>query len=79
METNRCRLLADAEYFESRISKLEGAGDLGDNIVNLIKAKPIISESGEIKTSVEKSKQSEDKGRKEPTEPAQSNEEKEKT
>lgn len=38
------RMLADAEYFNSRISKLDGAGDLGEHILNLVKAKPIVSD-----------------------------------
>ena len=39
------RMLADAEYFNSRISKLDGAGDLGEHILNVVKAKPIVSDS----------------------------------
>jgi vacuolar protein sorting-associated protein 54 len=38
------RLLADAEYFNARISKLDGAGDLGSHILNVVKAKPIVSD-----------------------------------
>ena len=38
------RILADAEYFSSRISSLDGAGDLGEHIVNVVKAKPIVSD-----------------------------------
>ena len=36
------RISADAEYFNSRISKLEGAGDLGEHIVNVVKAKSVL-------------------------------------
>lgn len=45
-------MLADAEYFNSRISKLEGAGDLGDQLVNIIRAKAIISDAK--RSSIEK-------------------------
>jgi vacuolar protein sorting-associated protein 54 len=38
------RMLADAEYFNSRISKLDGAGDLGEHILNVVKAKPVVSD-----------------------------------
>lgn len=37
-------MLADAEFFNSRISKVGGAGDLGQHLVNIIDAKPIITE-----------------------------------
>ena len=48
-------MLADAEYFNLRISKLDGAGDLGDHIVNLIRAKTVASEAGAAKRpSIEK-------------------------
>ena len=36
-------MLSDVEYFDSRISKLDGAGGLGPHIVNVVKAKPIIT------------------------------------
>lgn len=38
------RMLADAEFFNSRISKLDGANDLGEHILNVVKAKPIVSD-----------------------------------
>ena len=38
-------MLADAEYFNSRISKLEGAGDLGEQVVNMIRAKGVINDA----------------------------------
>ncbi|KAG9792241.1 GARP complex component, partial [Aureobasidium melanogenum] len=37
------RVLADAEFFKSRISKIEGAGDLGEHIVNIVQAKEVAS------------------------------------
>jgi vacuolar protein sorting-associated protein 54 len=49
------RLLADAEFFSNRISRLDGAGDLGDYIVNVVKAKAItIDPSAAKRTSMEK-------------------------
>jgi len=36
-----CRLLADARYFDSRISKIDGAGDLGQEIVRVVQAKTV--------------------------------------
>ncbi|KAI9676448.1 MAG: Vacuolar protein sorting-associated protein 54 [Caeruleum heppii] len=35
------RLLRDAEYFRQRLSKLDGAGDLGDYVVNIVQAKTV--------------------------------------
>jgi vacuolar protein sorting-associated protein 54 len=42
-------MLADAEYFNARISKLEGAGDLGEHIINVVRSKAITSETGAAK------------------------------
>ena len=54
------RMLADAEYFDSRISKLEGAGDLGGHVINVVRAKAIISEGGTAKRpSIEKPQEEE--------------------
>lgn len=36
------RLLRDAELFESRIGSIEGAGDLGTYVVNIVKEKAIV-------------------------------------
>ncbi len=38
-------MLADAQYFDSRISKLEGAGDLGLHIVEIVKNKTVVADS----------------------------------
>lgn len=35
------RLLADAEFFKTRISKIDGAGDLGDEIVKVVQGKSV--------------------------------------
>ena len=34
-------MLRDAEHFKARIGSLEGAGDAGDYIVNLVKGKSV--------------------------------------
>lgn len=34
-------MLRDAEFFRSRISKLEGAADIGDHLVTIITAKSV--------------------------------------
>lgn len=34
-------MLQDAEYFNKRIGSLDGAGDTGDYIVNLVREKPV--------------------------------------
>jgi vacuolar protein sorting-associated protein 54 len=34
-------MLRDAEYFRSRLSKLDGAGDIGDMIVGIVEGKSI--------------------------------------
>jgi ribosomal protein L12E/L44/L45/RPP1/RPP2 len=36
-----CRLLADAEFFQSRISKIDGSADLGEQIVKVVQAKSV--------------------------------------
>ena len=47
-------MLADAEYFSSRISKLDGAGDLGMHIVEIVKNKTIIADPQPQSPSTEK-------------------------
>lgn len=37
------RLVADAQHFEARLSKLDGTGDLGEHILNLVKNKEVSS------------------------------------
>lgn len=52
-------MLADVEFFNARISKLDGAGDLGPRLVDIVKKKPILDDSqqsqpnlpGEVDTS----------------------------
>ncbi len=36
-----CSMIRDAEFFKSRISKLEGAADLGDSIMNIVNSKTV--------------------------------------
>lgn len=38
-------MLADAQYFNNRISKLEGAGDLGSRIVEIVRSKMVTADS----------------------------------
>jgi len=53
-------MLADAEYFDSRISKLEGAGDLGGHVVSVVRAKAIIGGASAAKRpSIEKPREEE--------------------
>ncbi|TAQ83861.1 hypothetical protein B7494_g7822 [Chlorociboria aeruginascens] len=40
-EVGQERMLRDAEYFNSRIGGLDGAGDAGDYIIKLVKEKPV--------------------------------------
>ena len=35
------RMLHDTEFFKSRISKIDGAGDIGDYLVNIVNAKAV--------------------------------------
>lgn len=44
-------MLRDAEVFESRLSKIEGSGDLGSHIVDIVKSKPIGGNIGATTTS----------------------------
>lgn len=46
-----CRLVADAQFFESRLSKLEGAGDIGEHILNVVKNKEVVSVSSPATTA----------------------------
>lgn len=40
-EVAQKRMLRDAEYFKARLGGLDGAGDTGEYIVNLVKEKPV--------------------------------------
>jgi vacuolar protein sorting-associated protein 54 len=47
------RLLADAEFFNSRISRIDGSGDLGEQIVKVIQAKTVSSSAPPPQQSTE--------------------------
>ena len=34
-------MIRDTEFFKSRISKIEGAADIGDHLVSIVKAKAV--------------------------------------
>ena len=38
-------MLRDAEGFRSRLSKLDGAGDIGDHVVSIVNAKTIAEQA----------------------------------
>ena len=40
------RMLRDAEFFRSRLSKLDGAGDIGDYVVSIVNAKTVAEQTG---------------------------------
>ncbi|KAL2001344.1 hypothetical protein VTN02DRAFT_1861 [Thermoascus thermophilus] len=44
-EAGRQRMQSDIEFFSSKISKIDGAGDLGDHLLQVVKAKTITPES----------------------------------
>lgn len=48
-------MLRDAEFFRSRISKLEGAADIGDHLITIITAKPVAEKSKPPETNQVKS------------------------
>lgn len=45
------RMMADAQFLNSRISKLEGAGDLGSHIVEIVKNKEVAVDSQQSQPS----------------------------
>jgi hypothetical protein len=47
----RNRMLQDAEVFQSRLSKLDGFGDIGDHIVSVVKSKRVTGSSGSDATN----------------------------
>ncbi|EEP79113.1 conserved hypothetical protein [Uncinocarpus reesii 1704] len=52
-ETARQRMLSDAQFFKSKVDKLDGAGDLGDHLVGVIKSKTIVSPPARTSSSSE--------------------------
>lgn len=55
-------MLRDAEYFRSKITKLDGAGEVGDYVVSVVnnKAGPVLNDNGTASTSVPKTPQTTD-------------------
>ena len=41
-------MLRDAELFRSRLSKLDGAADVGDHIVNVVNSKVAVAENAAV-------------------------------
>lgn len=44
-------MLSDVQFFKSRIDKLDGADDLGDHLVSVVKSKTIIGLPASIPSS----------------------------
>ena len=40
-------MLRDTEFFKSRICKIDGAGDIGDYLVNIVNAKSVVDQPGQ--------------------------------
>ena len=38
-------MLRDAEFFRSRLSKLDGAGDIGDYVISIVNAKAVAEQT----------------------------------
>ncbi|KAL6722030.1 hypothetical protein ACLMJK_001135 [Lecanora helva] len=57
------RLLRDANFFESRISKLDGAADTGDHLVAVVKGKAISEKLDSLKTGDSKAGDTDEKPR----------------
>ncbi|OAL28497.1 hypothetical protein AYO20_09445 [Fonsecaea nubica] len=45
------RLLADASFFNARISKIDGSGDLGEHIMKVVQAKAVVSSAAAATTT----------------------------
>ncbi|PCH08081.1 Vacuolar protein sorting-associated protein 54 [Penicillium occitanis (nom. inval.)] len=43
-ESGRQRMLSDVEYFKSKMGKIDGSGDLGDTLIQVVNAKTILPE-----------------------------------
>ncbi|KLJ11101.1 hypothetical protein EMPG_13621 [Blastomyces silverae] len=42
-ESGKQRMIADVEYFKAKIDKIDGSGDLGDHLVEIVRAKSVVS------------------------------------
>ncbi|KAL9111510.1 MAG: hypothetical protein Q9227_003997 [Pyrenula ochraceoflavens] len=56
-ETAKERMLADAHLLRNRFAKINGSGDLGDHIVELVRSKPVESTEKEKKGTEEEKKE----------------------
>lgn len=43
-------MLSDAEYFKSKMGKIDGSGDLGDTLIQVVNAKTILPEKDSAST-----------------------------
>lgn len=48
-EAEKKRMISDVTYFSSRIGRLDGSGDLGDKILDIVKTKQVVEEAPEKK------------------------------
>ena len=65
------RLLRDAELFDSKLSKIEGSGDLGTYVVNLVKEKTITAPRPSTTTEGSESTENNSDAQRQSTEPAE--------
>lgn len=49
-------MLADVEFFNSKICKIDGSGDLGEHLIQVVKAKTITPEPNGSSSSPETEK-----------------------
>jgi vacuolar protein sorting-associated protein 54 len=45
-------MLSDVEFFNSKINKIDGANDLGDHLIRVVKAKTITPETNGTPASI---------------------------
>ena len=57
---NRYRMLRDAEQFQTKMGKIEGAGDLGERLVQLAQAKSVTEQASTEKASSPSKEQGEE-------------------
>ena len=53
-------MLRDAEFFNSRIGKLDGAADVGDYLVRIVKDKAVAEKSGAPEANLTKTETASD-------------------
>jgi vacuolar protein sorting-associated protein 54 len=51
IKLTKCRMLTDVEYFNTKIGKIDGSGDLGDHLIQVVKAKTITPDPNGSATS----------------------------